>query len=76
MAEVGSGSNNARSEWLSDNMKQSIFLKSIQHELSIYAWNDIASKNKNASQYFSYEKPIQIMKFFYLSRWIFTSEHA
>ena len=49
MAEVGSGSNNARSEWLSDNMKQSIFLKSIQYELSIYTWNDIASKNKNAS---------------------------
>ena len=47
VAEVGSGSNNARSEWLSDNMKQSIFLKSIQYELSIYAWN--ASKNKNAS---------------------------
>ena len=49
VAEVGSGSNNARSEWLSDNMKQSIFLKSIQYELSIYTWNDIASKNKNAS---------------------------
>ena len=44
MAEVGSGSNNAMSEWLSDNMKQSIFLKSIQYELSIYTCSDISTQ--------------------------------
>ena len=59
MAEVGSGSNNARSEWLSDNMKQSIFLKSIQYELSIYTLRKIKMHHnilvmKNQSKLWSF----------------------